>query len=1064
MTKAEYEAPSATPIDVVNAINLLRQAPALIAVLRGPDGVCTLMNDMFQKMWGSRSMVGKPMREAWPDLEGQGWFELAEQVYRTGTPVYQNEKSAVADWDDTGRKVEAFFNFVYAPLFAPSGEVEGIMIFGFEVTEQVKARKVLEESEQRLNNLANAMPQIVWIAGSDGAVTYYNSRVGEFSGAIKLPDGTWQWEGMVHPDDVERTALAWQSAVSTGSTYEQEHRIRLNDGTYRWLLSRAVPERDEQGKIIKWFGTATDIHAQKEAEETLKYSAIINENIADAIIATDENFNIVLWNKAAEKIYGWKKEEAIAKSVSAVLRTVYSSEEEKDRIIGLIRDSGQWHGNLTQHMKDGTPMAIEASVAVIKSKDNKITGYVAVNRNIEEQRRAQEAIRTTKEQLELTLRHFPSGIYLFDDKGEMLFINEKAAQINGLSFPEEATSKNDVQQIVESFTDHHIFYYEDNTLFDPKDNPTSYTLRTKKPISLTLRAVDQRTGSERWLLTSAAPLCDADGKLKLVLASVADITLQKNAEDLIKSSEARYRHIFEGTPVSIWEQDFSTIRSAVKQLQARGISNFQTYFNNNPDELHAIFESLSVIDLNNATLGLMEADSKEQIIANLGSIFIEETREALINEIIIIANGGGSLKYETVLRTIKGRRLEVLVHIDFPKTDDYSSVMVTLVDISTRKMAELALKQSEERFRLLSTTIPQAVWTMTPTGEIDYLSAQWTTITGQPISEAMTSWGKMIHPEDVEFVQQISSKGLETKTPWHAEFRLQHQQSKNYHWFLANTVPLKDEHGNVIKWIGSATNIQNLKEQSELLEEQVKKRTEELHFSNENLQQFAHVASHDLKEPLRKIKTFVDRLEREEGAALSDRARNYIYKINKSTDRMISMVEGVLSYSTVDSIGQASERVDLNGVIANVEAELELLIHEKGASIHYDELPVVEGAPILIFQLFYNILNNALKFGKPETPLIISIKAMKGVSDDQSSVTLCVQDNGIGFEQVYAEKIFDTFARLNPKDKYEGTGLGLSLCRKIVARHRGKIWAQGSKNNGAAFYIELPYKQHHKII
>jgi signal transduction histidine kinase len=184
------------------------------------------------------------------------------------------------------------------------------------------------------------------------------------------------------------------------------------------------------------------------------------------------------------------------------------------------------------------------------------------------------------------------------------------------------------------------------------------------------------------------------------------------------------------------------------------------------------------------------------------------------------------------------------------------------------------------------------------------------------------------------------------------------------------------------------------------------------------------------------------------------RAHTYLEKINSAANRMLGMIEGVLHYSTINSTVQETETVDLNPIIRGIETDLELPIGQKKATLHYSQLPTIEGAAVLLYQLFYNLINNSLKFSRPDVPSHIEISAK--IDRDQALIRLT--DNGIGFDQEQAERIFDSFFQLNAKDKYEGTGLGLSLCKKIVLRHGGTIEAAGKKGEGSEFRIRLPVK------
>jgi light-regulated signal transduction histidine kinase (bacteriophytochrome) len=243
------------------------------------------------------------------------------------------------------------------------------------------------------------------------------------------------------------------------------------------------------------------------------------------------------------------------------------------------------------------------------------------------------------------------------------------------------------------------------------------------------------------------------------------------------------------------------------------------------------------------------------------------------------------------------------------------------------------------------------------------------------------------------------------------------------------------------------------------LEERVNERTLALQRSNADLQQFAHVASHDLKEPVRKITTYSLRLEDELNGHATENARRYTKKILESAGRMSTMIEGVLTYSSLNAIHQNMAPVDLNGIIADINNDLEVLIDQSGARIQSEPLPKVEGIQVLLYQLFYNLINNSLKFSKKDQPPVIKITCERTTLDDADHVKIILADNGIGFEPAYNQQIFNSFMRLNSKSDYDGTGLGLSLAKKIVERHQGTIQADGIMNEGAVFTIALPIKQ-----
>ncbi|MHA4847775.1 sensor histidine kinase, partial [Flavitalea antarctica] len=243
---------------------------------------------------------------------------------------------------------------------------------------------------------------------------------------------------------------------------------------------------------------------------------------------------------------------------------------------------------------------------------------------------------------------------------------------------------------------------------------------------------------------------------------------------------------------------------------------------------------------------------------------------------------------------------------------------------------------------------------------------------------------------------------------------------------------------------------------TEELSRLVTERTYELQRSNDDLRQFAHVASHDLKEPVRKIKTFNNRLIDEFDAILPEKAKSYLKKIDASSDRMFSMIEGVLAYSLLGNGTKTLAHINLNEVIDEIESVLEVLILSKNAVIKKSILPTIQGNPTLVFQLFYNLLLNSLKFAKKTDPSRIYITSEMVINDEGNFVKISLADNGIGFSEEFEQTIFKTFSRLNALDEYEGTGLGLALCKKIVESHGGLIWAKGELNNGAVFTVLFP--------
>ena len=244
---------------------------------------------------------------------------------------------------------------------------------------------------------------------------------------------------------------------------------------------------------------------------------------------------------------------------------------------------------------------------------------------------------------------------------------------------------------------------------------------------------------------------------------------------------------------------------------------------------------------------------------------------------------------------------------------------------------------------------------------------------------------------------------------------------------------------------------------AEELGRQVRERTLELQRSNEDLLQFAHVISHDLKEPVRKVKMFTQGIQDELTDPSSEKVRTYLGKIRTASNRMTAMIEGVLTYSSLNASQEAACPVDLDKLVMDIETDLEIPIREKKATIIRKTLPTIQGATVLLHQLFYNLINNSLKFTRQDALPVITITGRLVEESGQSLARITVADNGIGFDQQYAASVFNSFTRLHAKDRYEGTGLGLALSKKIAERHGGSITAISSLGQGTSIIVQLPY-------
>ncbi|WP_291144954.1 ATP-binding protein [Flavobacterium sp. UBA7680] len=384
-------------------------------------------------------------------------------------------------------------------------------------------------------------------------------------------------------------------------------------------------------------------------------------------------------------------------------------------------------------------------------------------------------------------------------------------------------------------------------------------------------------------------------------------------------------------------------------------------------------------------------------------------------------------------------------------------VMNTGVDVTDLYLARLQVQSAEEKLRIAIDASGMGTY------EIDLKTQQITTCgnfnaiwsAGQNITNKELI--AKLHPEVLGVREKAHKEAQKTGIISYEARIIKEDQS--IRWAKINGKIIKDLDGRAVTIIGIIQDISGQRQFEQELKKQVTEHTRELRRSNDDLLHFASVVSHDLKEPVRKIMIFNAFLRSDLESGSLQSAERYLGKIDHSALRMHAVIEGILDYSTIDKTAQPVQKIGLNEIMEHIKTDLELVIKEKNAILIVSELAEIEGAPILIQQLFYNIVHNALKFSKSDQPPRVIISSALVEIKGSDFVRISIKDNGIGLDSSHFQSIFKAFERLHSKDEYEGNGLGLALCRKIAKRHNGTIEAFGDKNNGAEFIVTLPLKQ-----
>lgn len=432
-------------------------------------------------------------------------------------------------------------------------------------------------------------------------------------------------------------------------------------------------------------------------------------------------------------------------------------------------------------------------------------------------------------------------------------------------------------------------------------------------------------------------------------------------------------------------------------------------------------------------------------------------------------------QFETIAHHILERKESVLNLTDadgnyfdlsaFRFSDDGVDKSIVLInDVTERKL-------KDKRIEDILEALPQIAWTTSPDGRITFFSQGWYDYTNLSVSQSMgDQWTSAVHPDDLPQLTRRWPEAVRGGRSYQQASRFKRFDGE-YRWHLTRAVPLYTQNRKVLMWVGTSTDIHEQVLLTENLERKVSERTRILEEKNAELENFAHISSHDLQEPLRKIQIFAHILKDGDMDLADEAVNRYIDKIISTSARMSKLIRDLLNFTRIDQ-REELQLLDLKDVMHQIMEDLEVVISQNTVTIEVSDLPVIEARPLQMKQLFYNMITNSIKFRKPDTPPRISITSQKfdkercaktgNLLPDTDYHEIIIKDNGIGFDQKYADQIFTVFQRLHSKSAYEGTGIGLSIAKKVAANHGGEVFAISSIGQGAEFHVILPQMRKEK--
>ena len=806
------------------------------------------------------------------------------------------------------------------------------------------------------------------------------------------------------------------------------------DKTKEQLITELVELRKRIAEIEK---SETQRNQTEEAlrEAEARYRGIF-ENAVEGIFQTTPDGYFLAINPALARMLGYGSPEELMAGVTDA-RQFFIDPSRRQEFIRLIQTNGIVIGFENQvRRKDGSTIWVSENVHALRDPRGRLVGYEGMAIDITERKRVERELLAEKEKLDSILKGIGAGLSLLDFEARLVWANDILQRWFGPI--EELKGK---------------LCHELYDLADPQKECSAFcTLRTGQ-IERGESFAEIIGGERRYFQLTTAPVKDDKGNIIQMVELTQDITERKQADEALLESEKRYRSLFEDSPISLWEEDFSDIKKYIDSLRASGVKDFRTYFNNHPEDVTNCAGMVKVINVNKATLELYKAKSKEELLVNLKKVFSDGSDEAFREELIVIAEGKPKFEIEAINQTLMSEKKHITLR--WSMAPDYeaswSKVIVSVTDLTERMRAEEALRESEIKFRSITQSATDAIISADSDDNIISWNKSAQTIFGYTEEEALGKSLTIIIPERY---RDAHKKGLERVNST-GETRI-----------IGKTVELvgmrKDGSEFPLELSLSTwkTGIRRLYSavirditESKQANEKLKQTLAELERSNKDLEQFAYAASHDLQEPLRTVSNFSQLLGKRYKGELDAKADQFIGFIVDGSSRMQEMIDDLLAYSRVSTRAKPFQSTNCETVFDQALTNVKMSIEESGALVTYKSLPTVIADASQMVQLFQNLLSNAIKFRK-EKPLI-----MVSAVQRENEWFFSVQDNGIGIAPEFMEHIFKVFQREHASAEYPGTGVGLAICKKIVERHGGRIWVESQESKGSTFYFTIPVRK-----
>ncbi|MFQ5571646.1 MAG: PAS domain S-box protein [Rhodothermales bacterium] len=976
----------------------------------------------------AESMLGYPV-ERWID-EPSFWIEHVHPEDRVWVPSFCAEATRKLQTHEFEyRMIAADGRVVWlrdiVNVIVEDGRAKesvGVMI---DITERKQAEEALRESEERFSKAFHGSPSAITLTSikdnrlievNEGFERMFGYTRAEAIGRSSLDLNLW-----LDPEDRTRLISALRDE---GKVREMEVRYRTKSGEEG--IAEVTADVIDVGGEPCILAVGHNITARKRAEEVLRRSqeelerlveertselSAANarlelqnaalESAANGIVITDRKGNIEWANPAFSALTGYRIEEVLGRNP----RFLKSGKQEPEFYQDLwttVLAGKVWHGEIINRRKDGSFYTEEQMITPVQNDEGKVMHFIAIKQDVTERKRAEQRLKLHARVLE----SMAEGVSLADEEGIIVYTNPAMDAMFGYepeeligehvttlnTYPPEENAR-EVGEIIEQLKTEGIWQGE---FINRKKDGTPFT--TEAYISA----------------------LEIGGKMYWVSVQ-QDITERRHAEEALRESEEKFYKAFHARtdPTSIVSLENGRILDVNEgYLQAYG------------------YRREAVVGKTASGLSLWGTSDKR-------------------NAMMALLHKQGRLRnLEVEMHTSAGEARTVLLSADLIHLGKEPCILFSSRDITERKKDEERLEHSLSLFRSTLESTADGILVVDGQGNIVSFNEKFASMWRIP-QDILASrdddralgfvLDQVADPE--AFLDQV--KALYSN-PEAESFDTLHFKDERVFERYSRPQRIGDA---IVGRVWSFRDITERKRAEEALQHYA----DDLKRSNQELEQFAYIASHDLQEPLRKIQAFGDRIQDKYLHLLDERPQDYFQRMQSAAARMQTLITDLLALSRVTSKAQPFVAVDLGEVVSEVLSDLEVQIEQTGGRVEVGALPVVEADRVQMRQLFQNLIGNALKFHREGVAPRVRIGGEVSCNGEASlrQCVLSVRDNGIGFERKYVDRIFRPFQRLHGRSRYEGTGIGLAICEKIVQRHGGGITVESEPGEGTTFFIAL---------